>query len=104
MSWFYLALAIIFETSGTASLKLSNGFTILLPSIGAIVSYALCFLFLSFALRTIDVSVAYAIWGAIGILLVSIIGVCFLHESISIFKIASILLIIIGTVGLRLAS
>lgn len=104
MSWFYLALAIIFETSGTASLKLSNGFTILLPSIGAIVSYVLCFLFLSFALRTIDVSIAYAIWGALGILLVSTIGICFLHESISILKIASILLIIIGTVGLRLAS
>lgn len=49
-------------------------------------------------------SVAYAIWGAFGILLISIIGMLFLHESISILKIASILLIILGTVGLRLAN
>ena len=39
MSWIYLTLAIIFETSGTTALKLSNGFSVLFPSIGAIVSY-----------------------------------------------------------------
>lgn len=54
MSWLYLVLAIIFETSGTTLLKVSNGFTVVFPSIGAIISYALCFLFLSYALRTID--------------------------------------------------
>ena len=48
-------------------------------------------------------SVAYAIWCALGILLISIIGMVFFHESISFLKIASILLIILGTVGLRLA-
>ena len=104
MSWLYLTLAIIFETSGTTSLKLSNGFTVLFPSIGAIVSYALCFLFLSYALKTIDMSVAYAIWGALGILLISVIGIIFLHESVSVLKIVSILLIVLGTIGLRLAS
>ncbi len=76
----------------------------MLPSIGTVISYFLCFLFLSFALKTIEMSVAYAIWGAFGILLISIIGMLFLHESISILKIASILLIILGTVGLRLAN
>ncbi len=104
MSWIYLTLAIIFETSGTTLLKLSNGFTVLFPSIGAILSYALCFLFLSYALRTIDMGIAYAIWGALGILLISTIGILFLHESISVIKVVSILLIILGTVGLRLAS
>lgn len=104
MSWLYLTLAIIFETSGTTLLKLSNGFTVLFPSIGAILSYALCFLFLSYALRTIDMGIAYAIWGALGILLISTIGILFLHESISVIKVVSILLIILGTVGLRLAS
>ena len=104
MNWLYLALAIIFETIGTTSLKLSNGFSILIPSIGTVISYILCFLFLSYALKTIDMSVAYAIWGALGILLISIIGIIFLHESVSVLKIVSILLIILGTVGLRLAS
>lgn len=104
MSWLYLVLAIIFETSGTTLLKFSNGFTVVFPSIGAIISYALCFLFLSYALRTIDMSVAYAIWGALGILLISAIGMIFLHESVSVIKVASILLIVLGTIGLRLAA
>ena len=85
-------------------LKFSNGFTVVFPSIGAIISYALCFLFLSYALRTIDMSVAYAIWGALGILLISAIGMIFLHESVSVIKVASILLIVLGTAGLRLAA
>ena len=51
-----------------------------------------------------DVSIAYTIWGAFGILLISAIGIIFLHESVSLLKIISILFIIIGTVGLRLAS
>lgn len=104
MNWLYLALAIIFETIGTSSLKLSHGFSILLPSVSTIISYVLCFLFLSYALKTIDMSIAYAIWGALGILLISMIGIIFFHESISFLKIISILLIILGTVGLRLAS
>lgn len=104
MSWIYLILAIIFETSGTTLLKLSNGFTVLLPSVGTILSYAFCFLFLSYALKNIEMSVAYAIWGAFGILLISIIGIFFLNESISFLKFLSILLIILGTIGLRLAS
>ena len=103
MSWLYLVLAIIFETLGTTALKMSNGFSVLLPSVATIITYILCFLFLSFALKTIDVSVAYAIWSAFGILLISIIGIIFFHESINFIKIISILLIIFGTVGLKIA-
>ena len=104
MSWIYLILAIILETIATTLLKLSNGFSVLLPSIGTILGYGLCFLFLSYALKTINMSVAYAIWCAFGILLVSAIGMFFFNETISIIKFASILLIILGTVGLCLAN
>lgn len=104
MSWIYLILAIIFETLATTFLKLSNGFSVLIPSVGTILGYILCFLFLSYALKTIDISIAYAIWGAFGILLISIIGMLFFHETISILKISSIILIILGIVGLRLAN
>ena len=103
MSWLYLVLAIIFETLGTTALKMSNGFSVLLPSVATIITYILCFLFLSFALKTIDVSVAYAIWSAFGILLISIIGIIFFHESINFIKIISILLIIFFFVFLKLA-
>ncbi len=49
-------------------------------------------------------SVAYAIWGSVGILLVSIVGIVFMHESLSVVKVVSIALIILGTIGLRLAN
>lgn len=104
MSWIYLTLAIIFETIGTSALKLSNGFSVILYSIGTVLAYVLSFLFLSFALKTIDVSIAYAIWGAFGILLICAIGVIFFHEHLSFMKVVSILFIILGTIGLRLAN
>ena len=103
MGWLYLILAILFEIIGTTALKLSNGFSVLLPSIGTVFSYILCFFFLSYSLKTIDMSVAYAIWCAVGIFLISVIGMTFFHEPISIVKIVSIFLIILGTIGLKLA-
>ena len=102
MSWFYLFLAIIFETIGTTLLKVSNGYTVLLPSIGTVVGYILCFYFLALAFKTIDISIAYAVWGAVGIVLVSLIGLFFFHETFSPLKILFIVLIIVSTVGLRL--
>ena len=102
MNWLFLFLAIIFETLGTTCLKMTNGFTVLLPSIGTVIGYILSFYFLSLALRTIDVSISYAIWGAIGIVLVALIGHFVFHESLSPLKIFFIALIIVSTVGLRL--
>ncbi len=104
MCWLYLILAIIFETIGTTALKMSNGFSILIPSIGTVISYVLCFIFLSYALKTIDMSIAYAIWCAFGILLISAIGMMFFNETVSVIKVVSIILIIIGTIGLKLAN
>ena len=103
MSWLFLIMAILFETIGTTALKLSQGFTVVIPSVLTVVFYILCFGLLAQALKHIDVSIAYAIWGAFGILLISIIGMVFFKEPVSITKIISILLIIVGTIGLRLA-
>ncbi len=102
MSWLYLFLAIVFETVSTTLLKYSNGFSVILPSIGTVVGYILCFYFLSLAFKTIDISIAYAVWGAVGIVLITLIGIFFFHENISFLKILFIALIIISTVGLRL--
>ncbi|OLA95048.1 MAG: hypothetical protein BHW64_00745 [Candidatus Melainabacteria bacterium LEY3_CP_29_8] len=104
MYWIYLILAIIFETIGTTALKMSNGFSVLIPSIGTVISYVFCFIFLSYALKTIDMSIAYAIWCAFGILLISAIGMMFFNETVSVIKVVSIILIIIGTVGLKLSN
>lgn len=103
MGYIYLIAAIIFEVLGTTMMKFSDGFTNLLPSIGLIVFYTLCFSFLTLALKTIDMSIAYATWCGIGIGLIALIGIYFFHEGLNAMKIISLALIIIGVMGLNLS-
>lgn len=102
MEWIYLMLAIVFEITSTTLMKMSNGFTKLLPTAGTFLGYIICFTFLSIALKKIDVGIAYAIWGAVGITVMAVIGVLFFKESISVLKIFSILFIVLGVIGLNL--
>lgn len=104
MSWLYLTLSIVFETLATSALKMSNGFTVLLPTLGAIFGYVFCFGLFSLALKTIDMSVAYAIWGSVGMVLIALISMIFFHETFSFAKILFISFIIVGTVGLKIIS
>lgn len=101
MEWIYLILAITLETLGTTCMKMSEGFTKLLPALGTLLTYGLCFVFLSMALKKIPVSVAYAIWGAAGITIISVMGILVFKESVSALKILSILLIVLGVIGLN---
>lgn len=102
MHWFYLAGAILFEVAGTTSMKLSMGFTRLVPSILIFVFYAISFVALTFAVRKIDMSVSYAIWSGVGTALIALIGVYVFKESMTPLKVASMILIIIGVIGLNL--
>ena len=104
MHWIYLILAIAFELIGTTLMKISYGFTKLIPTIGTFVAYALCFTLLSFSLKKIEVGIAYAIWSAVGIVVLSGIGIVFFKESISPIKIGSIIFILFGVVGLYLSN
>ena len=104
MGWGYLILAIIFEVFGTTMMKLSNGLSNSIPSVLMFVGYIASFAMLAIALKTIDVSVAYAIWSAIGIILISIIGIFYFGESVSLAKVISILVIITGVVSLKLCT
>ncbi|MFQ5965326.1 MAG: DMT family transporter [Candidatus Scalinduaceae bacterium] len=101
-SWLYLAGAIVLEIAGTTSMKLSEGFTRLVPSILIFVFYVLSFLALTMALKKIDVSIAYAIWAGVGTALIAIIGVAYFKEPITLIKFVSVGLIVIGVVGLNL--
>ena len=100
--WLLLLVAIVLEVAGTTSMKLSQGFTKPGPSILIFVFYAGAFSALTFALRWIDVSVAYAIWSGLGTALMAVIGMSFFGEELTPTKLASILLIIVGVVGLNL--
>lgn len=103
MQWIYLIVAIMCEIVATSLMKYSNGFSKILPTIGTVVGYIVCFTFFSMALKKIDISVAYAIWSAFGIVVLSVIGVLVFKESISPLKVISILFIIVGVVGLNLS-
>lgn len=103
-SWILLVAAILFEVAGTTSMKLSAGFTKIIPSVLIFVFYVLAFGALTLTLKKLDVSVVYAIWSGLGTALVSVIGIVFFRESVNAAKIASICLIIAGVVGLNLFS
>lgn len=103
LHWFYLACAILLEVTGTTSMKLSHGFTRIVPSVLIFVFYGSSFVALTFALKKIDVSVAYAVWSGIGTAAITVIGIAYFHEPATVVKGLSILLIIIGVVGLNLS-
>jgi small multidrug resistance pump len=103
MSWLYLVLAIVLEVSGTTSMKLSEGFTKIFPSVLMFLFYGLSLSVLTLALKTIDVSVAYAVWSGVGTALIASVGVLWLKEPLNTLKVISLLLIIIGVIGLNLS-
>jgi len=103
LGWIYVNLAILLEVAGTTCMNFSEGFTRVWPSIFIFVFYALCFSVLTLALKTIELSVAYAIWSGLGTVLIVTIGILWFKESVSIVKILSIVLIIIGVIGLHLS-
>ena len=102
MHWLFLAGAILFEVAGTTSMKLSHGFTRLTPSILIFVFYAISFVSLTFAVKKIDMSVSYAIWSGVGTALIALIGVLYFKESMTTLKFFSLVLIILGVIGLNL--
>lgn len=102
MSWLYLALAIVLEVCGTTAMKLSDGLTKLVPSLAIVVFYGLSFTALAMALKRLEVSVAYAIWAGAGTGLISVIGVLYFKEEMSLLKVLSLALIVAGVIGLNL--
>ena len=101
MPWYFLAMAILSEVVGTLALKMSNGFSILLPSIIVVVGYGTSFWFLALCLKSLYVGTAYAIWAGVGTAVVSIAGVFLFKEPMTIIKAVSLILVILGVVGLH---
>lgn len=101
MAWIYLTLAIVLEVAGTTSMKLSEGFANLAPSVLIFVFYAISFGFLVLALNRLELSVTYAIWSGLGTALTAVIGFWYFGEAVTPLKLVSIGLIIAGVVGLQ---
>ena len=104
MGYWYLIIAIIAEVLATSALMHSEGFSRLLPSLIVVVGYGTSFYFLSLVFQTIPIGVAYAVWGGLGIALITIVGAVFYGQKIDLPGFLGITLIISGVVMLRLFS
>lgn len=101
MSWIYLVLAIVCEVFGTTCMKLSEGFTKLVPSAGMFALYLVSLGLLTLALKGIPVGVAYAIWSGLGTALIAVIAAFVFHESFTVPKTICLLMIVLGVAGLN---
>jgi small multidrug resistance pump len=100
-AWWLLSVAIVFEVVGTTCMKLSQGFTHLLPSCIMFACYALAFACNTFATKTLDLSVTYAVWSGVGTVATAAIGILYFRESGTALKLVCISLILIGVMGLH---
>ena len=101
--YLFLIIAIILETIGTSLLKVSDQFTKLFPSLGAI-AYIGCFYILSLSLKTIPIGIAYGIWAGAGIVLVMLVGFCFFKQIPDFAAVLGTILIISGIVVINVFS
>jgi len=102
MGWFLLALAIVLEVAGTTCMKLSGGFKELVPSVLVFVFYGFSFTAFIYALKTMDLSLTYAIWAGLGLALIAAIGVLYFKEPVTVPRMIFMGLILIGVIGLSL--
>ena len=102
MKWLMLILAGIFEVVWAIAMKYSNGFSILIPSVITAVTYVLSAVFLALALKNLPLGMAYVMWVGFGIIGTTILGIMLFQEKLTLLQIFSIILIIIGIIGLKL--
>jgi small multidrug resistance pump len=101
MNWVYLLSAIVLEVGGTLSLKLSDGLMKRGPVLMMILLYGLSFFAFSHALKHMEVGTAYAIFSALGTALMASVGILWFNEPATVLKIVSLVMIIVGVVGLN---
>ncbi|TQP74054.1 DMT family transporter [Vibrio cholerae] len=104
MAWFILFLAGICEIAWAIGLKYSEGFSKPLASVATLSALVISFVLLGIALRTLPLGVAYGIWVGIGAVGTAVMGILLFGEAVSLFKLMSLALIVIGIAGLKLAS
>ena len=102
--YLYLGIAILAEVIATSFLKASDGMSKLWPTMASVLGYAVAFYFLSLTLRTIPTGIAYALWSAIGIVLVSVISWLWFGQSLDGPAIGGLALIVCGVIVLNVFS
>jgi small multidrug resistance pump len=104
MNYLWLAAAILSEVIATSSLKTSNGFTRLLPSVAVVVGYGIAFFSLSQTLKTIPIGIAYAIWSGVGTVLIALVGSVLYRQTLDRAALLGMGLIVAGVLVMNLFS
>ncbi|ETS32212.1 cation/cationic drug transporter [Photorhabdus khanii NC19] len=104
MSWFILIIAGLFEVIWAVGLKYTHGFTRLTPSLITAGAMAISVGMLAYAMKGLPVGTAYAVWTGVGAVGTAIFGIMVLGESASLARVLSLVLIVAGIIGLKLAS
>ncbi|MCB5187302.1 quaternary ammonium compound efflux SMR transporter SugE [Methylobacillus caricis] len=103
MSWFTLLIAGLLEVVWAIGLKYTEGFTKIWPSVGTITAMVLSVVLLSIAMRSLPIGTAYAVWVGIGAVGTVILGIFLFNEPMGTLRLLSLILIITGIIGLKLA-
>ena len=104
MAWLILVIAGLMEMAWAVLLKQSQGLTRIVPTIGFFLTLLLSMFLLAQSLRTLPVGTAYAVWTGIGAAGTAIVGMIWLGESRDPLKIAALVLLLLGIIGLRLTT
>ena len=102
MAWVYLLCAGLFEIGWAIGLKYTEGFTRLWPSVWTILAMVLSLIMLGYALKTLPVGTAYAVWTGIGAFGTAVLGIVLFGEPATPARLISIGLIVSGIIGLKL--
>lgn len=104
MAWFILVIAGLFEVGWAIGLKYTEGFSRLWPTVGTVFAMVMSVWLLSIAMKSIPVGTAYSIWVGVGAAGTVILGIVLFREPANAARLISVALIIIGIVGLKLAT
>jgi quaternary ammonium compound-resistance protein SugE len=104
MAWIMLIVAGLFEVVWAYSMKLSDGFSRLVPSAITLVMMIASFGLLSVSMRTLPLGTAYTVWTGIGAIGAFVVGIVALGEQLSIMRVLAAVLIVCGLVLMKLTT
>ena len=104
MAWVILVAAGLFEVGWAIGLKYTEGFTRLWPTVGTVVAMVVSLGMLGVAMKSLPVGTAYAVWVGVGAVGTAILGIVLLGEPANVGRLVSLGFIIVGIVGLKIAT
>ncbi|MGE3109245.1 MAG: multidrug efflux SMR transporter [Phycisphaerales bacterium] len=104
MTYIYLAMAILFEVAWALGVKhaVVAGRVQFVPAVFTLVTYLLSLVFLTMVAQRMNIGTAYAVWAGSGAAIIALIGIAYYHEPSSLWRILSLVAVVVGVIGLNL--